>query len=111
MHNWKGRCLICNTIFALLIIGALNWGLTGLGELMGRNLNLVNLILGGVPTVEAIVYLLVGAAALAKLFYHCKCGGSCCDDCGDCDACGCGHDHGHEHSHDHEHHDHGPEAM
>lgn len=48
----------------LLIIGGLNLGLAGLGALIGSNLNVLNMLLGSWPTVEAIVYLLVGLAAL-----------------------------------------------
>lgn len=49
---------------ALVIVGALNWGLVGFGNLMNANWNLVNLIFGGFPTVEAIIYVLVGLAGL-----------------------------------------------
>lgn len=48
----------------LVLIGALNWGLVGLGAFLGINLNLVNLILGSIPTLEWIVYLLVGISAI-----------------------------------------------
>ena len=54
-------------LFILLLVGGLNWGLVGLGMLLGSNLNVVNLLLGSWPTVEAIVYLLVGLAALEKV--------------------------------------------
>ena len=54
-------------VFILLLVGGLNWGLVGLGMLLGSNLNVVNLLLGSWPTVEAIVYLLVGLAALEKV--------------------------------------------
>lgn len=50
--------------FALLIIGGLNWGLVGLGGFMGADWNLVSLIFGQWPTVEFLVYLLVGLSAL-----------------------------------------------
>ena len=59
----------------LLIIGGLNWGLVGLGGFLGKNLNLVNFLLGKWPQVEWIIYLLVGIAALTKLvlcFGKCK---------------------------------------
>jgi uncharacterized membrane protein YuzA (DUF378 family) len=51
----------------LLIIGGLNWGLAGVGMLLGSNLNVVNLILGSVPTLEAIIYILVGISAIIHL--------------------------------------------
>ncbi|MBT3864454.1 DUF378 domain-containing protein [Candidatus Peregrinibacteria bacterium] len=71
----------------LLIVGGLNWGLAGLGYFLDMNLNVVNLLLGGMPVVEAIVYLLVGVAALAALVgvFACKhCCGKECKSEGDC---------------------------
>jgi len=56
--------------FVLLIIGGLNWGLVALGSWMGGNWNVVNLLLGSWPTVENIVYLLVGLSALSLMFSH-----------------------------------------
>jgi hypothetical protein len=50
--------------FVLLVIGGLNWGLTALGY------NLVNMLLGGWPKVEMVVYLLVGLSALYEAFAH-----------------------------------------
>jgi hypothetical protein len=59
---------------ALVIIGGINWGLVGLGMVLGKGSawNVVNLLLNSVPTVEAIVYLLVGVSALLMIF-GCKC--------------------------------------
>lgn len=51
----------------LVIIGGINWGLVGLGAFMGTNWNVVNMILGGWPTVEWLVYVLVGASAVWML--------------------------------------------
>ena len=50
----------------LVLIGALNWGLVGLGWLIGGgvNWNLVHLIFGGSMILEAIVYILVGVSAV-----------------------------------------------
>jgi uncharacterized membrane protein YuzA (DUF378 family) len=59
----------------LLIIGGLNWGLVGLGMLLGKDLNVVNMILGSWPTVEGVVYVLVGLSAVMKIF------GCCCHKC------------------------------
>lgn len=69
----------------LVLVGALNWGLVGLGELLGHNWNVVNLIFGGIPMLEAIVYLLVGLAAIKYFFCKCK---TCKMDC-KCSDCGC----------------------
>lgn len=48
----------------LAVIGALNWGLVGLGYFMGSDLNLVSMLLGSWPEVENLVYLLVGVSGL-----------------------------------------------
>ena len=50
--------------FVLVVVGALNWGLVGLGNFMGANWNLVQLIFGGLPWLRDVVYLLVGLAAV-----------------------------------------------
>ena len=82
MHNkaWGHGCNTSKTIKVLLIIGGLNWGLVGLGMLLGNGSawNVVNMLLGSMPAVEAIVYLLVGVAAVMKIF---GCG------CRKCTAC------------------------
>lgn len=68
---------MCTTVLIsvwLLIIGGLNWGLVGLGTLLGgKDWNVVHMILGSWATVEAIVYVLVGLAALMKAFGGCRC--------------------------------------
>ena len=60
--------------FILVIVGGLNWGLIGLLQI-----NLVEMLLGSVPTVQQIVYVLVGVSAVVLLVDHknsCKyCGG------------------------------------
>lgn len=58
--------------FILLVIGGLNWGLMGIGYFAGSNLNVVNMIVGTWPMVEAIVYVLVGVSALWLLVTHKK---------------------------------------
>lgn len=52
----------------LIIVGALNWGLVGLGGFLGGNWNLVNMLLGAWPMVEWLVYVLVGLAGLWALW-------------------------------------------
>lgn len=51
--------------YTLLWVGGLNWGLVGL-----FNFNLVNSILGSMPTVEKLVYVLVGAATVYIVATH-----------------------------------------
>lgn len=50
--------------FILLVVGGLNWGLTALGY------NVVNMILGSVPLLETLVYVLVGLAAIYEIATH-----------------------------------------
>ena len=52
----------------LVVVGAVNWGLVGLGGFMGANWNIVNMVLGAWPQVEWVVYILVGLAGV-WLFY------------------------------------------
>jgi uncharacterized membrane protein YuzA (DUF378 family) len=51
--------------FILVIIGALNWGLVGL-----FGFNLVETILGGMPSLERAVYVLVGLSAVWEVVKH-----------------------------------------
>ena len=53
----------------LVIVGALNWGLVGIGEFLNANWNVVNLIFGSVPALEALIYVLVGLAGLYELYF------------------------------------------
>lgn len=61
MKGWNG--IVC----ILVIVGAINWGLVGLGDFMGQNWNVVNLVLGSWPTLEWIVYILVGIAGIMHI--------------------------------------------
>jgi uncharacterized protein len=52
----------------LVIVGAINWGLVGLGWLMGgADWNVVHMLLGSMMQVEAIVYVLVGLSGVYML--------------------------------------------
>ena len=53
----------------LVIVGALNWGLVGIGNFINTNLNLVTLIFGSIPALEALIYLVVGLAGLYELYF------------------------------------------
>lgn len=61
--------------FTLLVVGGLNWGLWAL-----LNFNLVNTVLGSMPSVEKIVYILVGVSAVYIAATHMS----------DCKVCGKG---------------------
>ena len=53
----------------LVLIGAINWGLVGIGYwLGGANWNIVSMILGTWPVVENLVYVLVGVSGVWLLW-------------------------------------------
>ncbi len=58
----SGMCSAHKVGWVLVWVGALNWGLVG-----AFNWNLVNALLGGWPTLERVVYVLVGLSALWML--------------------------------------------
>jgi uncharacterized membrane protein YuzA (DUF378 family) len=66
-------CGVCKTTFILVLIGALNWGLVGIGGFLNKDLNVVHMLLGAWPMVEWIVYIIVGIAAVMKIFNKCSC--------------------------------------
>ena len=47
----------------LIIVGAINWGLVG-----AFNFNLVAALFGGMPTIERVIYVLVGIAGIYGLY-------------------------------------------
>lgn len=49
----------------LVVVGALNWGLVG-----AFNFNLVNYIFKNFKTIEKLIYILVGIAALSIMFFR-----------------------------------------
>ena len=53
--------------FLLTVVGALNWGLVGL-----FNFNLVSALLGSLPMLEKVVYVLVGLSAVHLVVTHMK---------------------------------------
>lgn len=53
--------------FILLVVGGLNWLLVG-----AFDINLVEKIFGGMPTVVKVIYILVGLSALYELVTHKK---------------------------------------
>lgn len=70
----KGSCALSMIIKIFVIIGGINWGLVGLGMLLGvtGGWNVVNMVLGSMPILEGIIYVLVGIAAVMMIF-NCKC--------------------------------------
>ncbi len=78
-----GKCTGSKIGWCLIIVGALNWGLVGLGGFFGGNWNVVNLIFGNWAWLENLVYVLVGLAGVMSLI-GCRCkkcmaaDGGCC---------------------------------
>ncbi len=63
MAKVYGKGSMGMAVGVLLAVGALNWGLIGL-----LGINVVNMILGSWPTLERIVYILVGVAGVYKVY-------------------------------------------
>lgn len=63
------HCVLCNVVFALLIVGALNWGLVG-----AFHFNLVDHLFGPESVATRVIYSLVGLSGLAALV---KCFSGC----------------------------------
>lgn len=87
------RCGISRASDALVLIGALNWGIIGISGFFGGYFNLVNVIFGRFMMLEYLIYVLVGVAAFVS-FFGCKCKkckSGVCDSCVS-DKCACGGD-------------------
>lgn len=54
-------------VLTLVIIGAINWGLIGL-----FNFNLVEMLFGGIPFIERLIYILVGISGLWSIAFYPK---------------------------------------
>lgn len=81
-----GKCNWTWVAKALLIVGGINWGLVGVGMLLGGDKeawNVVGMVFGFMPWLEAAVYLLVGVSAVV---YVCGCRCKVCTACV-CDNC------------------------
>jgi uncharacterized membrane protein YuzA (DUF378 family) len=68
MCKMKGGCKASKLIIALVVVGALNWGMIGLA-----GVNLVEAVLGRWALVVRIVYVLVGIGGLLVITGGCKC--------------------------------------
>ena len=58
----KQFCTVCKIAGALVIVGALNWGLIGV-----FNFNLVSKVFGEMSLLSRVIYALVGIAGLMEL--------------------------------------------
>ncbi len=66
--------------FLLTIVGALNWGLVGVGGFFHKNLNVVHMVFSSIPVLEGVTYILVGLSAIYLVVTHKK----------ECRMCGTG---------------------
>lgn len=79
-----------HTAYIFLLLGGLNWGVYGLSKY-----DLVEVLVGQVPVIARIVYVLVGLSALYVIFSRlrfCECVSCSCDStCSHSlnDECGC----------------------
>jgi uncharacterized membrane protein YuzA (DUF378 family) len=83
MEKCGGGCMGHKICKILVLVGGLNWGLVGVGMLMGSDWNVVKMIFGSMPTVEAVVYVVVGLGAVMQIFgCRCKKCMAACASCG-----------------------------
>lgn len=54
----------------LVMIGGINWLLIGVGGFIGSDWNVVHFFLGSLPTIEWLVYILVGVSAVYEIVMH-----------------------------------------
>ena len=66
------KCNMMKGCWWLVVVGAVNWGLVGVGAFVGQNWNVVNLVLGSWPQVEWAAYVLIGLAGVMSLV-GCRC--------------------------------------
>jgi len=82
MHDSKKCGGMRRCAWWLIVIGALNWGLVGLGGLFNRSWDVVYLLIGSWSSVISdLVYLVIGIAAVIVLVgcKKCEAGGGCAD--------------------------------
>ena len=56
--------------FTMIILGGVLWGLTGIGYISGRNLNVIHLLLNPYRKIEGLIYMLIGFCTAAKTLYN-----------------------------------------
>ena len=66
------KCSCWKVALWLTVIGAVNWGLVGIGYFAGGDWNVVNLLLGKVAWLENVVYIIVGISGVV-LAVGCPC--------------------------------------
>jgi uncharacterized membrane protein YuzA (DUF378 family) len=64
--------ILHTVVFILVVVGALNWGLMGLGWFANADWNVIHMVLGSIPQLEAVVYVLVGLSGIWLVVEHKK---------------------------------------
>jgi uncharacterized membrane protein YuzA (DUF378 family) len=64
----NNKTMLAQIARILVVVGGINWGLVGLGMLMGNDWNVVHMILGNWMMLEAVVYVLVGISAIMMVW-------------------------------------------
>ncbi len=62
------KSILGQIAYWITIIGGLNWGLIGIGYFFQANWDVLYLILGSMPAVQYIVYIIVGLSAIYTVF-------------------------------------------
>lgn len=61
-----------NTLYSLTFIltclGAIQWGLIGIGGFIGKNINVVSFISRGHNTLEYVIYIIIGISAVVHIW-------------------------------------------
>ena len=74
---------LCIVVSLLIFIGALNWGLVGVGGFLNMDLNVVDMLFGSFLLGANIIYVLIGLAGVAFIVNFFR-----CPDCCACNTCG-----------------------
>lgn len=61
------KSVLDHIMLILLVVGGLNWGLVGL-----FNFDLVQFVLGSMPMIAKLVYILVGVSAIYAIYFLSK---------------------------------------
>ncbi len=67
-NSLKSNMTLNKIIYFLVIAGALNWGLVGLGYFFNADWNIIDMIFGKWAALENAIYVLMGLSALKMLW-------------------------------------------
>ncbi len=55
--------------FVITVLGAIQWGLIGLGGFIGKNINVISFLSRGNSTFEYVAYSIIGISGLFYLWF------------------------------------------